>query len=539
MEDYSGSLYAINLAVGVSCLALSAYLVATGERKPPAAAAAAARGIDARAPAAAAPLRKTKASTSRSSSTSPSRSTSKSASRSTSSKSTTSIRSCCWEMKTQRRPSIGAAAATVDVYYLNTDTGEVAWDKPDDYVVAAAMKTRRRLSLAPVTGDTTLREGFELLDIFGVEAQREVAEMRSGATAGEKCLMRLRYLDDLFQNARDDEEEEWFAAIRDDDYALAAAVYGYLCPNCPPDVRLAVCRLLDRMCKLEDGIGNCIVTERWGKLSFLLGHVSSGIEHALSLPKGSGGDEAEEARMQALFAWFLLIEELFSATFVAATATTATTTATTTASTTATAATAADERLPDAVLPGASFFDPILRAMGGCTERVFLAACEACLAINYHYASRATNPFMAALMATEHNQHFGEALLFILNQQSAPYDNGPLLRQALRCIADLFSAAETDHYLYTNDVRAVVDIFVREIVNLDSKDCMRTDYLRALSLLLRHSTWAANGSHRRKELKNALQAILSLGGGEDGYEATAVATVKIVLAECHALLEGD
>ena len=167
-----------------------------------------------------------------------------------------------------------------------------------------------------------------------------------------------------------------------------------------------------------------------------------------------------------------------------------------------------------------------------------MTACEACLAINYHYSSRATNQFMTALVAIEQNQYFGEGLLLILNNQSTPYENGPLLRQTLQCVVDLFAAAETDHYFYSNDVKVIVDIFVREIGNLDTKDSMRTEYLRALSMLLRHSTWSANGSHRKAEIKTSLHTILNAGVGEDGYEATAVATAKTVLSECHALLQG-
>ena len=98
-----------------------------------------------------------------------------------------------------------------------------------------------------------------------------------------------------------------------------------------------------------------------------------GIQHALSMPEG--GDAEEEERMQALFAWFLLIAQMFTAT--------------------------QDYGLPDEVLPNAAFFAPIIQAMEDCTEMVFLAACEACLAINYHYESRASNQFMVALMSAE------------------------------------------------------------------------------------------------------------------------------------------
>ena len=118
---------------------------------------------------------------------------------------------------------------------------------------------------------------------------------------------------------------------------------------------------------------------------------------------------------------------------------------------------------------------------------------------------------MKALMEAEENQHFGEALTWILNKQSAPYSNGPLLKQSLKSLQDLFSGqfffffsfgmwnveifflyfflfssadlslypfSPTDEsssgYFYTNDLKVLVDIFIREITNLDTKDVMRS-----------------------------------------------------------------
>ena len=71
--------------------------------------------------------------------------------------------------------SFGSAGEGGDAYYLNKDTGETVWDKPDDYVEdeAAVVKRRRRVSLAQVTESTTLREGIELLNIFGTSARQE------------------------------------------------------------------------------------------------------------------------------------------------------------------------------------------------------------------------------------------------------------------------------------------------------------------------------------------------------------------------------
>jgi hypothetical protein len=126
-----------------------------------------------------------------------------------------------------------------------------------------------------------------------------------------------------------------------------------------------------------------------------------------------------------------------------------------------------------------------------------------------------------------------------LNKQSAPYDNGPLLKQSLRALSDIFSADDSSGYFYTNDLKVLVDIFVREIGNLDTKDLMRTDYLTTLSLLLNNSSWVAQGRYRRDQIVKTLESILDVGGdGVDGYHESALETVEIVLGECQAILEA-
>ena len=87
--------------------------------------------------------------------------------------------------------------------------------------------------------------------------------------------------------------------------------------------------------------------------------------------------------------------------------------------------------------------------------------------------------------------------------------------------------------------KVLIDIFIREITNLDTKDVMRTDYLQTLSLLLNRSSWVAKGGrYRRSDISQCLESILDVGGdGIDGYEEKALETVEIVLNECAAILE--
>eukprot|EP00946_MAST-07B_sp_MAST-7B-sp1_P000888 g888.t1 len=281
-----------------------------------------------------------------------------------------------------------------------------------------------------------------------------------------------------------------------------------------------VCRLLDRMCKLDSQIGVIIPSERWGGFSFFLDQVHSGIQDAVAeLKKQGEGDDTSEDQMQelyasSLYAWFLLIEEIFTATF-----------------------TTGNEvqnksQLSATSLTQATFFDPIFSAMEICTESTFISACKACLAINYHYASRSENKFIVALLERDKNRRFGEALIFLLNEQSAPCNNSLLPKQILRCIIDLMSDASSSSYFYTNDLNVVIDVCLREIRNLDSVDSLRVDYLMALSLILRNSSWAMNGAYRRQEI---ITVVSDVGKGGD-YDTKAVEAAKSMLSECRSVL---
>jgi hypothetical protein len=97
-------------------------------------------------------------------------------------------------------------------------------------------------------------------------------------------------------------------------------------------------------------------------------------------------EEDRDLRMQALYAWFLLLSQLFTST--------------------------QDYGIPDEVLPDSTFYMPMIKAMEDSTEEVFLLACEACLSMNIHYLDRPNNAFMNALMNANDNQHFGEGKFF-------------------------------------------------------------------------------------------------------------------------------
>lgn len=118
-----------------------------------------------------------------------------------------------------------------------------------------------------------------------------------------------------------------------------------------------------------------------------------------------------------------------------------------------------------------------------CTQlmRVVLALHEQCLV---------QDPTSSLLGTIRHRLHtsqtFGENLVFRLNRTSSTTLPGCLFHfLTLNLLADVFSQRETASYFYTNDLRVLVDIFLRELGGLaDSFELLRQAYLCVFRALL-------------------------------------------------------
>lgn len=130
-------------------------------------------------------------------------------------------RICRWELKQTASFGAGTGKNAGDVYYLNKETGETVWEEPDDFFDDSVNANPQIIiTLAPIDEETTLSSGFDVLDLYGEDAQHELELLRSGdLSAAEACLKRLNYLEQLFQNVG--AEEEWRDTVMEDDYALA------------------------------------------------------------------------------------------------------------------------------------------------------------------------------------------------------------------------------------------------------------------------------------------------------------------------------
>lgn len=141
---------------------------------------------------------------------------------------------------------------------------------------------------------------------------------------------------------------------------------------------------------------------------------------------------------------------------------------------------------------------------------------------------------------------FGENLILLLNRESAL---GPQLL-ILKLLYLLFTTPPTYEYFYTNDLHVLVDVIVRNLLDLDpgtydeadaqgpnsernGARALRHTYLRVLYPLLKNTQLAQDGNHYKKhELRKLLQLLIH---GSSMHFAPADETIVRLVSRCREI----
>jgi len=79
----------------------------------------------------------------------------------------------------------------------------------------------------------------------------------------------------------------------------------------------------------------------------------------------------------------------------------------------------------------------------------------------------------------------------------------------LKILYLLFTTPGTQQYFYTNDLRVLVDVFLRELIDLpDESEALRHTYLRVLNPLL-SNTQLRDVGYKRAQIRHTLQALVA------------------------------
>ncbi|KAG2136004.1 hypothetical protein DEU56DRAFT_363556 [Suillus clintonianus] len=110
---------------------------------------------------------------------------------------------------------------------------------------------------------------------------------------------------------------------------------------------------------------------------------------------------------------------------------------------------------------------------------------------------------------------FGENMIFMLNRASRSAEDLCMQLLVLKLLYILFTNKATSEYFYTNDLRVLVDVFLRELVDLDEEsESLRHTYLRVLHPLLT-KTQMRNVPYKRPQIVLALESLIQNGNIRD------------------------
>ncbi|KAG6898079.1 hypothetical protein C0992_005999 [Termitomyces sp. T32_za158] len=104
---------------------------------------------------------------------------------------------------------------------------------------------------------------------------------------------------------------------------------------------------------------------------------------------------------------------------------------------------------------------------------------------------------------------FGENMIFMLNRAERTPEDSCMQLLILKLLYVLFTTEGTSEYFYTNDLCVLVDVFLRELVDLDEdSESLRHTYLRVLHPLLVR-TQLRDTPYKRPQIVYALESLVA------------------------------
>ncbi|XP_025837344.1 NCK-interacting protein with SH3 domain [Agrilus planipennis] len=132
------------------------------------------------------------------------------------------------------------------------------------------------------------------------------------------------------------------------------------------------------------------------------------------------------------------------------------------------------------------------------------------ISYNLQFKSKSENIVINALQKTISAKSFTERILWLLNREEDPvriFDHEPAPpHSVLKLFLDLFNNENTADLFYTNDIKVLIDIVVRNIADLSPGDNRRQQYLELCRLILRNTNYHEH-LHRREEFLKCFTRI--------------------------------
>ncbi|KAJ4388020.1 pre-rRNA processing [Gnomoniopsis smithogilvyi] len=167
---------------------------------------------------------------------------------------------------------------------------------------------------------------------------------------------------------------------------------------------------------------------------------------------------------------------------------------------------------------------PIIRVLLVLNEQYMVASTIAATDASEAAAAPLTNRVVKILsLHGPKFRTFGENIILLLNRETET----SLQLLILKLLYLLFTTKATYEYFYTNDLRVLLDVIIRNLLDLpDESMALRHTYLRVLYPLLAHTQLSHPPHYKRQEILKVLQ-ILS-GEGNTHFAPADETTVRLV-----------
>ncbi|KAJ3872182.1 hypothetical protein F5051DRAFT_382572 [Lentinula edodes] len=135
---------------------------------------------------------------------------------------------------------------------------------------------------------------------------------------------------------------------------------------------------------------------------------------------------------------------------------------------------------------------------------------------HYQFSPENKNRVMRVLMRRlGSSQAFGENMIFMLNRAQRTPEDLCMQLLVLKLLYLIFTTKGTEEYFYTNDLCVLVDVFLRELADLDDdSDSLRHTYLRVLHPLLTKTQLRAI-PYKRPQILYMLESLIRTSNVRD------------------------
>ncbi|XP_023159534.2 NCK-interacting protein with SH3 domain isoform X2 [Drosophila hydei] len=132
------------------------------------------------------------------------------------------------------------------------------------------------------------------------------------------------------------------------------------------------------------------------------------------------------------------------------------------------------------------------------------------LAFNQQFSEHTVNVIIEAMQNLPTVKVFTEKLLLLLNREDDPTrllkHHNEHMNTVLRMFIDIFSHTYSASMFYTNDIKVLIDIVVRQLSDLDAGSATRPCYLKLCRRILRNTNYQDH-QHRKHDLMKIFTRI--------------------------------